>query len=160
MLSPVVSCVAEHQLVGSQPIGAAIASLRGNSCDSGPPSQINLQPLVPIWDKRRPTSSSCTGDAKSMIQWHASLFSSHNGEWHTHTHTQGSNISQCSVSQFVTTWTVSQGNSKHCDVENSLSSSHVCCIVQLWCLYFQVIHSWLFCFYFWFRFQKLASAIE
>lgn len=62
VLSPVVSRVTEHQHVTGQPVGAAVASLCGYGGDLGPPGQVHLQPLVPVWNKRRPASSSCTGD--------------------------------------------------------------------------------------------------
>lgn len=46
--SPVVSRVTEHQHVAGQPVGAAVASLRGYGADLGPPGQVHLQPLVPV----------------------------------------------------------------------------------------------------------------
>lgn len=48
MLSPVVSCVTEHQHITGQPVRAAVASLCGYGSDLGPPPQIHLQPLVLI----------------------------------------------------------------------------------------------------------------
>lgn len=48
VLLPVVSCVTEHQQVRCQPIRAAIAALRGHSCDLGPLPQVNFQPLIPV----------------------------------------------------------------------------------------------------------------
>ena len=52
VLPPVVAGVAEHEQVGRQPIRAPVAALRSNSCDLGPPSQVNLQPLVPVRGQR------------------------------------------------------------------------------------------------------------
>ena len=46
VLPPVVSRVAEHEQVGRQPIGAAVAALRGDGRDLGPLAQVHLQPLV------------------------------------------------------------------------------------------------------------------
>lgn len=48
VLLPVVSRVAEHQQVRRQPIGAAVATLRGDGGDLGPLAQADLQPLVPV----------------------------------------------------------------------------------------------------------------
>lgn len=48
VLFPVVSRVAEHQQVRRQPIRAAVAALSGDSCDLGPLTQADLQPLIPV----------------------------------------------------------------------------------------------------------------
>ena len=48
VLFPVVSRVAEHQQVGGQPVGAAVATLRGHRRDLGAPAQVHLQPLVAV----------------------------------------------------------------------------------------------------------------
>ena len=40
-----MSRVAEHEQVGCEPIRAAVAALRSNSSDLGPPPQVHLQPL-------------------------------------------------------------------------------------------------------------------
>lgn len=58
ILFPVVSRVAEHQLVGRQPIRAAIATLRSDGSDACPPAQVHLQPLMWVRAQRRPTASS------------------------------------------------------------------------------------------------------
>ena len=58
VLSPVVPCVAEHEQVGHQPIRATVAALRSYSCDLGPPSQVHLQPLVPVRGQGWPAASS------------------------------------------------------------------------------------------------------
>lgn len=58
ILLPAPPAITEHQEVAGHPVGAPVPSLGGHGCDLHSLSKVNLQPLVLIWHKRRPATSS------------------------------------------------------------------------------------------------------